>query len=172
MKKSENIFVAIQIQRDQHSNGLLLSVQFDKNAPNFSIENEMISWCPTVEEIDFIEEAFTLMTGHKTYEMENKEIEITLPSSEIKAKEIPYHSTESRIAVLPEETAAKDSDNHISQTFIKKKESAEKIFVQADEKTIDEVLKRKKTSAEEEIIIESGEKTLIDKVLRQKKKKE
>jgi hypothetical protein len=74
--------------------------------------------------------------------------------------------------VLPEETAAKDSDNHISQTFIKKKESAEKIFVQADEKTIDEVLKRKKTSAEEEIIIESGEKTLIDKVLRQKKKKE
>jgi hypothetical protein len=172
MKKSENIFVTLQIQKGQHSKGLLLNVQFDKNAPNFFIENETINWFPTVEEIDFIEEAFTLMAGYKTYEMENDETDSTLPSLEIKTKEIPYQSTESRIAVLPEDTAAEATDDHLSQTLIKKKESAEKIFVQADEKTIDEVLKRKKTGIEEDFIIESSEKTLIDKVLKQKKKKE
>ena len=65
MKKNENIFISLQIQKDLESKRLLLSVQFDKNAPNFSTESDTIIWCPTCDEIDFIAEAFELIGGDK-----------------------------------------------------------------------------------------------------------
>jgi hypothetical protein len=48
MKKNENIFISLQIQKDLESKKLMLSVQFDKNAPNISTESETIVWYPTV----------------------------------------------------------------------------------------------------------------------------
>jgi hypothetical protein len=55
----------LQIQKDLESKKLLLSVQFDKNAPNFSTENDTIFWYPTCDEIDFIAEVFELIGGVK-----------------------------------------------------------------------------------------------------------
>ena len=63
MKKNENIFISLQIQKDLTSKKLFFSVQFDKNAPNFSTEHDTIIWCPTFNEIDFIAEAFELIGG-------------------------------------------------------------------------------------------------------------
>jgi hypothetical protein len=53
MGKDENIYVK-----------LVLDVHFDKKAPNFHMDNDMISWCPTVEEIRFINESIQKISQH------------------------------------------------------------------------------------------------------------
>ncbi len=53
MGKDDNIYVK-----------LVLDVHFDKNAPNFHMDKEMISWCPTVEEIGFINESIQKISQH------------------------------------------------------------------------------------------------------------
>lgn len=63
MKKAENVFIALQLVRDQTSGALTLSVQFDPSAPNVSTEKNSISWCPTREELEFISEAFTMFAS-------------------------------------------------------------------------------------------------------------
>jgi hypothetical protein len=65
MKKTENIYVSLQLQKDETSGELLLSIQFDQNAPNFSREGNAISWCPTIEELDFVSEAFGMLAKGK-----------------------------------------------------------------------------------------------------------
>jgi hypothetical protein len=52
-----------------------------------------------------------------------------------------------------------------------KSDAEEKIFIQADEKKIDEIIKRKKAGFSEEFVIESNDKTKLDRMLKQKKKK-
>ncbi|HVQ00218.1 MAG TPA: hypothetical protein VMT57_01760 [Candidatus Thermoplasmatota archaeon] len=58
MKRPNNIYVALQLDKDQESGELVLSIQFDKTAPNFFTEKGIISWYPTAEELDFVSEAF------------------------------------------------------------------------------------------------------------------
>ena len=102
MKKNENIFISLQIQKDLESKGLLLSVQFDKNAPNFHQENETIIWCPTCDEIDFIAEAFNIIGGNKIPLPEKEEIQQENEiSSEIEGSNYSHRSSEIRIAPLP-----------------------------------------------------------------------
>jgi len=171
MKKNENIFISLQIQKDKESKGLFLSVQFDKTAPNFSIENESINWRPTGDEIDFIADAFH-MIGLGTNERKTTyDPDVPERSTEGKGTEPPLRSSEMRIAPLPDDNVIEITAD--SGTINSKKNDVdEKIFVQADDKKIDEVLKRKKPGMDEEYVIESGEKTLIDRMLKQKKKKE
>ena len=61
MTKNQNTYVKLQIEKDQNSGGLALNVRFDKNAPNFNVEKDTISWSPTLEEIDFVNEAFDMI---------------------------------------------------------------------------------------------------------------
>jgi hypothetical protein len=65
MKKPENIFVSLQLRKDQVSGGLLLDIHFNKEAPNFNINQDSVSWCPTIEELDFIGEVFDLIAKGK-----------------------------------------------------------------------------------------------------------
>lgn len=58
MKKQENIYVALQLEKDVTSGELMIAIQFDRNAPNFFTNKNMISWCPTGEELTFINEAY------------------------------------------------------------------------------------------------------------------
>ena len=53
MGKDDNIYVR-----------LVLDVHFDKTAPNFHIDKDMISWCPTVEEIGFINDSIQKISQH------------------------------------------------------------------------------------------------------------
>jgi hypothetical protein len=53
MGKDDNIYVK-----------LVLDVHFDKNAPNFHMDSDMISWCPTVEEIGFINDSIQKISQH------------------------------------------------------------------------------------------------------------
>jgi hypothetical protein len=65
MKKQENIYVALQLDKDATSGELVINIQFDRNAPNFFTNKNTISWCPTNEELEFINEAFGVITKGK-----------------------------------------------------------------------------------------------------------
>lgn len=170
MKKNENIYISLQIQKDLESKKLMLSVQFDKNAPNVLTEHETIVWHPTCDEIDFIAEVFELIGGVKCQEKAEEEPQNTrIPSEEI-TMDYSHRSSEIRIAPLEDDMAIEVTEG-LGSSRIRNKENDEKIFVQADEKKIDEILKRKKPVAKQDYVTESGEKTLIDRMIKQKKKK-
>jgi hypothetical protein len=65
MRRPENIYVSLQLCKDDKSREMLLNIQFDRDAPNFFINKNSISWCPTIEEQDFISEAFGILSKRK-----------------------------------------------------------------------------------------------------------
>jgi hypothetical protein len=170
MKKNENIFISLQIQKDLESKKLLLSVQFDKNAPNFSIENDTIFWCPTCDEIDFIAEVFELIGGAEFPDnVIEKPQTTTIPSEDI-AMDNSHHYSEIRFPPVEDDIAIEETPD-VGSSRIKNKENDERILFQADESKIDEILNRKKQVKREDYVTKSGKKILIDRMLKQKKKK-
>lgn len=190
MKRNENIFIALEIQKSVESKGLGLSVQFDRNAPNFLEEKGLIRWCPTSDELDFISEAFALVGGNpvqfpeKEDETEEEEVveqeqeEETSSeeeqeedlSSEVEQSSYSHRSSEIRIAPLPNNLTIEETEDR-RPTYAKDRDSEEKVFIQADEKKIDEILKRKKQMAREQHTQDSEDKTIIERMMKQKKKK-
>ena len=65
MKKPESVYVSLQLEKDQTSGEMLLCIQFDRNAPNFFADKNIISWNPTMEELDFVSEAFSMIAEGK-----------------------------------------------------------------------------------------------------------
>lgn len=65
MKRQENIYVSLQLEKDVTSGELMITIQFDRNASNFFTNKNMFSWCPTNEELDFINEAYGVLTKGK-----------------------------------------------------------------------------------------------------------
>jgi len=61
MKRQENIYVSLQLEKDVTSGELMIAIQFDRNAPNFFTIKNMLSWSPTSEELDFINEAYSAL---------------------------------------------------------------------------------------------------------------
>lgn len=174
MNKNNNIFVKLQIERDQNSGNLTINVHFDKNAPNFWPDKDDISWSPTLEEIDFIEETFQLIPKHKSHvstrpkqsktqtvspPLEKKQEEPIAPSAEAKTEDFETSKPETETEESPP-----PSDEEPNET-------KDKVFVQANEETIDEVLKRKSGDIDDALIVEADEKTIIDRVLKQKRKR-
>jgi len=176
MKKNENIFISLEIQKNLESKGLSLNVQFDRNAPNFLEDNQMIRWCPTGDELDFITEAFALIGGNKNFMMvEKKEENEELPQenkapSQLETSNYSHRSSEIRIAPLPNNLTMEDVEE-TGRTQSGEKDYEEKVFIQADEKKIDEILKRKKQMVKEQYSEETDEKALVDRMMKQKKKR-
>jgi len=65
MKKPDNIYVSLQLEKDESSGEMQLCIQFDRNAPNFFADKNLISWNPTIEELDFVSEAFSMIAEGK-----------------------------------------------------------------------------------------------------------
>jgi len=65
MKRQENIYVSLKLEKDVISGELVITIQFDRNAPNFFTNKNIISWSPTNEELDFINEAYGVVTKGK-----------------------------------------------------------------------------------------------------------
>ena len=168
MAKNENIFVKLQIEKDQNSGDLTLNIQFDKNAPNFINDKNEIRWSPTLAEIDFIEETFE-MISHRKSQSSNRQYTANPPTPPPVESEKPpkLESEEQQFESLPKEEESKSSS---PSSNAEGKDSQHKIFVQANEETIDEVLKRKIGDFDDGLIVEADEKTIIDRVLKQKKK--
>jgi len=180
MKRNENIYVALEIQKDVEAKGLALSVQFDRNAPNFLEENGLISWCPTCDELDFITEAFALMGGNhlrfpeKEQETEEEgEAELEQEEdhpSQLEQTNYSHRSSEIRIAPLPNNLTIDETDDQRPLNR-RDREDEEKVFIQADEKKIDEILQRKKQMAKQHYEHDAEDKTIVDRMMKQKKKK-
>jgi len=171
MDKNENIYVKLQIEKDNQSGGLTLGIYFDRNAPNFSTEKNTVSWSPTLEEIDFITETFEMISNCKSQYRQRDD--------NIKNNETPFHSqkrteepptvkTESKIAEFEPFNTDGDAKENTFPPSTVSEETEEKIFVQANEETIEEASKRKKGESVEEFIVDADEKTIIDKVLKEK----
>jgi hypothetical protein len=171
MDKKDNIFVKLQIEKDTQSGGLTLGIYFDRNAPNFSTERNTISWSPTLEEIDFITETFEMISNCKSQYRQRDD--------NIKNNETPFHSpkkieepptvkTESKIAKFEPFDTDDDAEENTFPPSTESEETEEKIFVQANEETIEEASKRKKGESVEEFVVDADEKTIIDKVLKEK----
>jgi len=170
MKKNENIFITLQLQKDQESKALCLLVQFDKNAPNFSLEDGSLCWCPTSDELSFIAEAFSLVGGSTTQIRPMQTVQHFDTPRKSAPMEQPNEPPEMHEPLPPEDTVIEIGAGDRA-SYVQKKPAEDRIFVQADDKTIDEALKRKK-GLDEDYGIESREKNLIDRMLKQKKKKE
>ena len=176
MKRNENIYISLEIQKDLDTKGLMLSVQFDRNAPNFHQENEMISWCPTNDELEFLSEAFQTLEGSTIHLPVKEEEEPPEPPQreepplEVERTDYSHRSSEIRIAPLPNNIGLGDVEE-CTEPQSRDKEPDEKVFIQADEKKIDEILKRKKQMTREQNSPETEEKALVDRMMKQKKKR-
>lgn len=176
MKRNENIYISLEIQKDLDTKGLMLSVQFDRNAPNFHQENELINWCPTSDELDFISEAFQTLGGNsihlpvKVKEEPLEPAEKEEPPLEVERTDYSHRSSEIRIAPLPNNMGLEEVEE-FTEPQSRDKEPDEKVFIQADERKIDEILKRKKQMTREQNTPENEEKALVDRMMKQKKKR-
>jgi hypothetical protein len=81
MKKQENIYVSLQLDKDTASGEIVINIQFDRNAPNFFTNKNTISWCPTSEELNFINEAYGMLSKRKPQHPTQKD-ESELPEKE------------------------------------------------------------------------------------------
>lgn len=72
MKRPDNIYLSLQLDKDQVSGELILNIQFDKNAPNFSMDKGIISWYPTTQELDFVSEAFEAITKGRRNQLDRQ----------------------------------------------------------------------------------------------------
>jgi hypothetical protein len=173
MVKNDNIYVKLQIEKNNHSGGLTLGIYFDKNAPNFSIEKSGMNWTPTLEELEFIFETFDLVSSKKDKALSNNpKIKHHAHNSNPinSSNELP----ETEIETNPEEIQPITSSpmKQPEQNFLNNENcEEERIFVQADDKLIDEALKRKQAEQAEQFSTESSDKNKIDKVLRDRIKK-
>ena len=167
MEKKDNIYVKLQIEKDFESGGLTLGIYFDKNAPNFSIEKDGMNWSPTPEELDFIVETFDILSSriehHKTRNANFKKYETNYNTSK---ETFDPSVVKNDLNEVEDEPMTPQSeileDQHTSD------KTEEKIFVQANESTIDEAIKRQKDEQIDTFTPDVDEKVIIDKVLKDK----
>lgn len=180
MEKTKNIHVKLQIEKDSSSGGLTININFDKNAPNFVDDKHAICWTPTLEEMDFIYETFE-MISHKYQNQKKTTAHSVTPPKKSEDENKEWNSEDSsKDKQTPSDSSQSEdvSDENTDPESQQKKDDKidDKLFVQADEETIDAIASRGKheedtTVGEDGFIVEADEKTIIDKVLRQKSKK-
>ena len=140
MGKDDNIYVK-----------LVLDVHFDKNAPNFHMDKDMISWCPTVEEIGFINDSIQKISQHYWNATDATKI-ISTPTS---ASEFPpaptptsHFATPSNSSTAQTTPLPKFTPPPIPPT---EKEKMTQPATSGRESTVDLLLKRKKGEKDQKV---------------------
>ncbi len=173
MDRDDNVFIKLQIEKSRHAEGLMLTINFDKNAPNFSIDKNMISWTPTFEELDFVIETFEIISKRKNLEDRHPE-EIRDDAahfpSDPKTEDSFSKSSEKKIATFEPLKGGFDVIRNSRDSYSEKKDDEKEIFVQVDNKTIDEALKKKGVDVEEALILDEDDKGIIDRMLKKRGK--
>jgi len=169
MDKNENVFIKLQIEKSKKSGNLMITINFDKQAPNFSIDNETISWTPTFEELDFIIETSEIISKRKN---QDNEVVTDIPSSQppdVKVDEPDEEVSEKNISTF--EPLREDLEVIRESPEIHSEQGDEKkLFIQVDGKTIDEALKRKGVDVGEAFIVDEDDKGILDKMLKKRGK--
>jgi len=173
MDHNHNVFIKLQIEKNQHSKGLMIKINFDRDAPNFSIDERGINWTPNFEELDFVIETYEVISNNKNkIEKSNDEIKNTIP------EDLPYNDKEEyksepfkrKTSVFEPLKGEIDFKNDQTDPVFEKREEEKEIFVQADDKTIDDALKRKGVGVGEALILDKEDKSIIDKMLKKRGK--
>jgi len=61
MKKDENIYIKLGLEKDVDTGKIFVNILFDKDAPNYCQDKSTPSWCPTLEEWEYANEAYAIM---------------------------------------------------------------------------------------------------------------
>jgi hypothetical protein len=80
--KEDNIHIKIELCKDEVSRELKVITCFDPDAPNFCKDEDGYFWCPTIEERDFLNEAFEFIPAQnqiKSHPLEKKEERFVAP---------------------------------------------------------------------------------------------
>lgn len=111
MRKSDNIFVKLQIEKDENSGELILNIHFEKDTPNFFTDKDVISWCPTIEEINFVNEAFELIAKNKGFKQKKINVEKQTLPEEKKTDDNPKDSSEDKVNESKNEKEEKNKED-------------------------------------------------------------
>ena len=190
MTKNDKINIRIEVYKDKNTGRLLIRTHFDSNAPNVITDSQGYVWMPTIEEKEFINEAFQLFPM-ETYSPnkekpqrteENLEIKPTVnfPKNEKQEEPTIFKQTDNEIPDKPYEKNVflKKADTDNKSDELKQDEPAshdkemikkeERVIVEADDAAIDAALKRH--IDDDKSFVEVDEQTILDRVLSQKKK--
>ena len=74
MKKDENSYIKLGLEKDPSSGKLLLNIRFNHNAPNFSTDKEWSNWSPSIEEWSYANEAFEILSKGQNQKQIKKSI--------------------------------------------------------------------------------------------------
>ncbi|MEM0466124.1 MAG: hypothetical protein QXX20_00770 [Candidatus Thermoplasmatota archaeon] len=173
MDENENIYVKIQIEKNVQNKKFILKVQFDQNAPNFTFEKNNVIWTPTEEEINFIIESFEMITRFRKNQNINQSNASLATQEQTSSTHLQsaFDDIYEKKKSPPNPLELDIVGNSETTTPPKERTTEERMFVQADEKTIDEIIKKKNVDYSEGLIVESDEREAIDRVLKQKMKK-
>ena len=116
MSNNRRLDIKLQMEKDPDSGNILLDICFNKNAPNISFTDEAIFWNPTSEEMNFVNEIFTLMKQSSKSRLTNKTWSHT-PDQDHHSKEEKNSSSSN---TETEDTSKEDSEQ------AKEKESSDK----------------------------------------------
>ncbi|MCK4332976.1 MAG: hypothetical protein KAV40_05290 [Thermoplasmatales archaeon] len=112
MKKNENIHVKLQIGKDENSGELILNIRFDKDTPNFFTDKDVISWCPTIEEINFVNEAFEMISKRKSHKQKKMNEDKTDTHEEKKTDDHSKTSNEEKAIDSRHEKEGRDTEEN------------------------------------------------------------
>ncbi len=155
MSKEEKIHIKLEICKDKHSNALTIMTHFDEDAPNVFKDKEGYFWIPTVEEKDFLNEAFTLMPTTGTHTMPEKPTPPIQKKEESKPKE---PEIEKELELVPEPAPKKNEPADPSPFEKKDTEGPADVppFEESDKEEVFEFASgnEKESKSEEEILEE------------------
>jgi hypothetical protein len=177
LAKQKNIYIAFQLEKNVESDSLYIKAVFDPSAPNIKKTKDTLIWKPFYEEIDLMNEVFSLLPNQQVAPFEHLKphgeeqrkpikdvpevIEKILPGA--KAEKEPTSDS-------GEEQKLKEFEEPLESEEEKQQEvtNGDKVLVAADDKTIDEIVKRKR----EGTLKEASDDSILEKILRQKKRGE
>ena len=169
MAKDDEIKITLEVCRDKTSGKLSIMAHFNSNAPNVFQDKDGYSWIPTVEEKDFISEAFELMPIDTSYSAHRKTIpkpeenkEEIKPTSETKPHEDYNKPTDLPSLEKPDESESFEetgednkTDKIVKEIDEKLKDAPNKPEEHTAKESKSDELEKKKEEEDEGIIVEA-----------------
>ncbi|MFO7678023.1 MAG: hypothetical protein R6V50_06565 [Thermoplasmatota archaeon] len=148
MENEGNIFIKIQIEKSKTSNNFILTLNFDRNAPNFLADANQTCWAPTSQEMDFLIDMFQMVSKNNNF-FQRKDIQVKEMVYSTKDKSQNSNSndmkqidsSENKPKIREEETISENRDSISDMNEIEKKDES---FVQVNDKISDEDFSNKK----------------------------
>lgn len=153
MSKEGKIYIKLEICKDNYSNVLTIVTHFDENAPNVFKDNEGYYWIPTVEEKDFLNDAFNFIPARNSPPVPEKFA--PPPMTEKKESEPQELKMEHEFESVPRPVPEKEEDEKQSPLPFENKDKEEHVDMhpleRSDKEEVFEVESEKEPKVEEEM---------------------